>query len=201
MATKDELVCSKLHLFSDEFPRWGWRKAHWFLTKEGLVINRKKVQRLWREEGLKVPYKSKKKCCRGKGDVKLKAMQTNHVWAADFQTDETSDGSPLRFLNVVDEYTKENLLQYVDRSITAVMVVELLDQIVGERGEPQFVRFDNGPEFTADAVTKWCAGKTTNTNFIEPGSPWQNAYIESFNGRFRTRFLTLNYSIRYSKHE
>ena len=82
-------------------------------------------------------------------------------------------------------------MQYVDRSITAVMVVELLDQIVGERGEPQFVRFDNGPEFTADAITKWCADKTTNTNFIEPGSPWQNAYIESFNGRFRDEVLDI----------
>jgi len=191
MPSKDELLRSKLHWFSDEFPRSGWRKAHWYLTNDGLVINRKKVQRLWREEGLKVPYKSKKKCRRGKGDVKLKAMQMNHVWAADFQTDETSDGRQLKFFNVVDEYTKENLLQYVDGSITSVMVVELLDQIVGERGEPQFVRFDNGPEFTADVVTKWCAGKTTNTNFIEPGSPWQNAYIESFNGRFRDEVLNI----------
>jgi len=191
MATKDELLRNKLHEFSDEFKRWGWRKAHWYLTKDGSVINRKKIQRLWREEGLKVPYKSKKKCRRGKGDVKLKAMQMNHVWAADFQTDQTSDGRQLKFFNVVDEYTKENILQYVDRSITAVMVVELLDQIVGERGEPQFVRFDNGPEFTADAITKWCADKTTKTNFIEPGSPWQNAYIESFNGRFRDEVLDI----------
>jgi len=191
MSTKDELLCSKLHAFSVEFPRWGWRKAHWCLTQDGSVVNRKKIQRLWREEGLKVPYKSKKKCRRGKGDVKLKALQPDHVWAADFQTDETSDGRQLRFFNVVDEYTKENLLQYVDRSITADKVVELLDQIIAERGEPQFVRFDNGPEFTANAITKWCADKTTNTNFIEPGSPWQNAYIESFNGRFRDEILNV----------
>ena len=118
MSTKDELLRGKLHEFSVEFPRWGWRKAHWCLTRQGSVVNRKKIQRLWRAEGLKVPYKSKKKCRRGKGDVKLKALRMNHVWAADFQTDQTSDGRQLRFFNVVDEYTKENLLQYVDRSIT-----------------------------------------------------------------------------------
>jgi len=121
-----------------------------------------------------VPYMSKMKCRRGKGDVKLNAMQPNHVWAADFQTDETRDGSQLRFLNVVDEYTEESLLQYVDRSIAACKVVELFDQIVAERGEPQFVRLVNGPEFTAYAVTKWRADKAANTNFIETGSPWQN---------------------------
>ena len=85
MSTKDELLRSKLHEFSVEFPRWGWRKAHWCLTQDGSVVNRKKIQRLWREEGLKVPYKSKKKCRRGKGDVKLKAMKMNHVWAAIFR--------------------------------------------------------------------------------------------------------------------
>jgi len=89
------------------------------------------------------------------------------------------------------ESTKENLLQHVDRSITADQVVELLDQIVAVRGEPQFVRFDNGPEFTSAAIVKWCANKTTNTNFIEPSSPWQNAYIESFNGRFRDEVLNV----------
>ena len=113
MATKDELLGSKLQGFSLQFPRWGWRKAHWYLSREGTVVNRKKIQRLWREEGLKGLYKSKKKRRRGKGEIKLKAMQTNHVWAADFQTDETSGGGQLRFFNVVDEYTKENLLQYV----------------------------------------------------------------------------------------
>ena len=155
------------------------------------MVNRKKIQPLWREEGLKVPYKSKKKRRRGKGEIKLKAMQANHVWAPDFQTDETSDGGQLRFFNVVDEYTKVNLLQYVDRSITAVKVVASLDQIIAQRGEPQFVRLDNGPAFTADAIAKWCADKTTKTNFIEPGSPWQNAYIESFNGRFRDEVLNV----------
>ena len=172
MATKDELLGSKLQGFSLQFPRWGWRKSHWYLSREGTVVNRKKIQRLWREEGLKGPYKSKKKRRRGKGEIKLKAMQTNHVWAADFQTDETSGGGQLRFFNVVDEYTKENLLQYVDRSITAVKVVASLDQIIAERGEPQFVRLGNGAEFTADAIAKWCADKITKTNFIEPGSPW-----------------------------
>ena len=148
------------------------------------MVNRKKIPRLWREEGLKVPYKLQKKRRRGKGGVKLKAAQTSHVWAADFQTDETSNGGQLRFFNVVDEYTKENLLQYVDRSITADQVAQLFDQLVAERGEPQFVRLENGPELTADAIAKWCADKRTNTNFIEPGSPWQNGYIEPCNGRF-----------------
>jgi len=138
-----------------------------------------------------VPHKSTKKCRRGKGDVKLKATQMNHVWAANFQTDETSNGSQLRFSNIVDEYTKEKLLQYVDGSIKADKVVESLDQIVAERGEPQFVRLDNGPEFTTDVITKSCADKMTNTNFIEPGSPWQYAYIESFDGRFRDEILNV----------
>ena len=98
MGIKDDLLRSKLHAFYDEFKKWGWRKAYWYLTKDGSVINRKKIQRLWRDEGLKVSYKSKKKCRRGKGDVKLKAMKMDHVWAADFQTDQTSDGRQLNFL-------------------------------------------------------------------------------------------------------
>ena len=180
-----------LRAFSRERPRWGWRRAAAQLRREGWRINNKRVHRLWREEGLKVPYRKRKKPHRGIG-THVGAMcpiAPNALWALDFQFDTTVDGRILKLLNVVDEYTRECPAIVVERSIDADKVVATLDKIAGERGVPAFVRFDNGPEFIARAVADWCRFNGVDTVFIDPGSPWQNAWIESFNGRLRDEFL------------
>jgi putative transposase len=180
-----------LRAFSTERPRWGWRRAAKQLRRERRRVNNKRVHRLWREEGLKVPYRKRKKPHRGIG-THVGAMcpiAPNALWALDFQFDTTVDGRILKLLNVVDEFTRECPAIVVDRSIDADKVVATLDKIAGERGAPAFVRFDNGPEFIARAVADWCRFNDVDTVFIDPGSPWQNAWIESFNGRLRDEFL------------
>jgi putative transposase len=159
--------------------------------REGWRVNNERIQRLWREEGLKVPYKKRKKPLRGVG-VHVGAMSPmcpNALWALDFQFDTTEDNRTLKLLNVIDEYTRECPAIVVDRSIDADKVVATLDRLAAKRGAPAYLRFDNGPEFIALAVADWCRFNGVGTIFIDPGSPWQNAWIESFNGRLRDEFL------------
>jgi putative transposase len=177
--------------FARRRPRWGWRRAAVQARKDGWAVNDKRVHRLWRAEGLRVPYRKKKRPLRGIG-VAVAAMcpvRPNVVWALDFQFDQTGDGRMLKLLNVIDEYTRECLAIDVDRSIDADGVVRCLERLAGQRGAPTYVRFDNGPEFIAYAVADWCRFHDTGTVFIDPGSPWQNAWIESFNGRLRDEYL------------
>ena len=180
-----------LRAFSRERPRGGWRRAAKRLRGEGRNINNKRVQRLWREEGLKVPYRKRKKPHRGIGTAvgAMCPIAPNALWGLDFAFDTTVDGRILKLLNVVDEFTRECPAIVVDRSIDADKVVATLDKIAAVRGTPAYVRFDNGPEFIARAVADWCRFKGVGTVFIDPGSPWQNAWIESFNGRLRDEFL------------
>ncbi len=169
----------------------GWRRAAKALRREGRHINNKRVQRLWREEGLRVPYRKRKKPLRGIG-TRVGAMSLivpNALWALDFQFDTTEDNRTLKLLNVIDEFTRECPASGVERSIDADRVVATLDRLVVERGAPAFVRFDNGPEFIAHAVADWCRFNGVGAVFIDPGSPWQNAWIESFNGRPRDELL------------
>jgi putative transposase len=180
-----------LRAFAVERPRWGWRRAAKGLRREGWAVNDKRVQRLWRDEGLKVPYRRRKRPHRGVG-VRVGAMcpaRPNALWALDFQFDVTVDGRILKLLNIVDEYTRECPAIVVDRHIDADRVVATLDRLTLERGTPAYVRFDNGPEFIAAAVADWCRFNSVSSVFIDPGSPWQNAWIESFNGRLRDEFL------------
>ena len=177
--------------FSRERPRWGWRRAAKAAREAGFRANHKRIHRLWRDEGLRVPYRKKKRPLRGIG-VPVGAMcpiRPDVVWALDFQFDQTSDGRLLKLLNVIDEYARECLAIDVGRSIDADAVVTCLERIAHERGTPAYVRFDHGPEFIAYAVADWCRFNGTGTVFIDPGSPWQNAWIESFNGRLRDEFL------------
>ena len=180
-----------LRAFSIERPRWGWRRAYVAARDAGYRVNHKRVQRLWRDEGLKVPYKKRKKPLRGIGTSvgAFCPIRPNVVWAADFQFDQTRDGRILKMLNIVDEFTREALSTETDRSIDADHVVAVLDKIAGERGFPAYLRFDNGPEFVAYAVADWCRFNEAETVFIDPGSPWQNAFVESFNGRMRDEHL------------
>jgi putative transposase len=181
-----------LRQFSVDRPRWGWRRALVAAREAGFRVNHKKVHRLWREEGLKVPYRKRKRPLRGIG-VKVGAfcpIAPDVVWAMDFQFDQTEDARTLKLFNVVDEFTRECLAIEVERSIDADYVVRVLDRLARERGvAPRYVRFDHGPEFIAYAVADWCRFNGTGTVFIDPGCPWQNGFVESFNGRLRDEYL------------
>ncbi|OBG91816.1 integrase [Mycobacterium sp. E136] len=180
-----------LRRFSTERPRWGWRRAAKMARRADWKVNNKRIRRLWREEGLRVPQRRKKKRLTGI-DVTVGAMapiRPNAVRAMDFQFDTTADGRTLKMLNVIDEFTREALAIEVNRSIDADGVVEVLDRLTVQHGAPTYVRFDNGPEFVAQAVNDWCQFNSTASLFIDPGSPWQNTWIESFNGRLRDELL------------
>ena len=192
LAPDDQALRRALRKISEQRPRWGYRRAHAHLLSEGWSLNRKRVQRIWREEGLRVPAKTKKRRRLGESTVpakRLKAEHLNHVWALDYQHDATSDGRELKFLNVVDEFTREALAIEVDRSINAEETVAVLGRLAAERGSPAHIRCDNGPELTAAVLREWCRHGSTGTAYIEPGSPWQNPYVESFNSRLRDELL------------
>ena len=191
-APEDQALRARLRKISEERPRWGYRRAHAHLLSEGLSVNRKRVQRIWREEGLRVPARAKKRRRLGDSTVpakRLRAERPNHVWALDFQHDASSDGRELKFLNVVDEFTREALAIVVERSINAEETVAVLERLAAKRGVPANIRADNGPELIARVLREWCRQSRTDTAYIEPGSPWQNPYVESFNARLRDELL------------
>jgi transposase InsO family protein len=155
-------------------------------------VNHKHVQRIWREEGLKVPQKQPKRRRLWLNDgscIRLRPQYKNHVWSYDFVADRTSDGRPIRMLTIIDEYTRECLAIKVDRTLKAFDVIEQLADLFVARGTPDFIRSDNGSEFTALVVRGWLERLGVRTLYIEPGSPWENGYIESFNGKFRDELL------------
>lgn len=194
VASDDQALRRRLRKISEDRPRWGYRRAHGHLLSEGFSLNRKRVQRIWREEGLRVPAKAKKRRRLGQSTTaadRLKAEYPNHVWALDYQHDATEDGRELKFLNIVDEFTREALAIEVDRSINAEETVAVLEHLAAKRGAPANIRSDNGPELTAAVLREWCRRRSTATACIEPGSPWQNAYVESFNSRLRDELLSV----------
>ncbi len=180
----------RLRQIGRRHPRWGWKRAHQLLRREGHEINRKRTQRLWREEGLRRPCPARRKRQRPPDGQELRrATHPNDVWAMDFQFDETADQRRLKLLNIVDEFTREALRMRVERSCTADEVVAEIEKLVADRGAPKHLRMDNGPEFVAWALRDWCRLSGTGTIFIEPGSPWENPFVESFNGRVRDEHL------------
>ena len=195
---RDDALRERLRTLSGEHPRWGYRLAWGAVREEGWAVNRKKIQRLWREEGLRVPQRKRKRLRLGESTVPAKRLRAerperpNHVWAIDFQFDTTTDGRTLKLLHVVDEHTREALAIRVARSIDADHAVRVLDAIVRERGTaPELVRMDNGPEMTANAVRDWCRLGGSGRSFIEPGSRWQNPFVESFGSRVRDEVLSV----------
>lgn len=193
MPAAEEKLRRWLRRFARQHPRLGWRKAHDVVRREGFLVNHKRLRRLWREEGLRRPPPRRNKRRRpGSSDgTLLRAEYPNHVWALDFQFDETADGRRLKLLNIVDEHTREALAMDVHRSIDADHVVAVIDRLVAERGAPKHLRMDNGPELIAWALRDWCRLSGLGTIYIEPGSPWENPWIESFNGRARDELLNV----------
>jgi putative transposase len=162
------------------------------LHAEGWRVNHKRVERLWRQEGLKVPQKQPKRRRLWLNDgscVRLRAAYEDHVWSYDFVADRTSDGRAFRMLTIVDEHTRESLAIDVARKLKSEDVLERLSDLFICRGVPKYIRSDNGPEFTANKVREWLTSVEVQTLFIEPGSPWENGYIESFNGKLRDELL------------
>lgn len=175
-----------------EYGRYGYRRITAMLKEEGWKVNHKRVERIWREEGLKVPKRQPKRRRLWFNDgscVRLRPEYRNHVWSYDFLAERTSDGRAMRMLNIIDEYTKECLAIKVGRKITASDVIDTLADIFIQRGSPEFIRSDNGPEFVAELLRQWLKDLGVQTAYIEPGSPWENGYIESFNGKFRDELL------------
>ena len=164
--------------------------AHRLLLREGWAINRKRIRRLWRDEGLRRPPACRKRR-RGPGGERRRATRPNEVWAADFQFDETADGRRLKLLNIVDEFTREAVAMRVGRSCDADDVVATIEALVAERGAPAHLRMDNGPELVAWALRDWCRLAATGTIYIDAGSPWQTPWVESFNGRARVELLNV----------
>ena len=191
----DRQLRARLRAFAKRHPRWGYRRAHAVLVREGHHVNRKKIQRLWREEGLRVPQKRRKRQRMGVSTTpadRLAATHPDHVWAIDFQFDVTASGRVLKLLHVVDEFTRESLSDLVAHSIDADATVACLERIVASRGtHPDFVRCDNGPELTANALRDWCRFSGAGTSYIEPGSPWQNPWVESYASRMRDELLAI----------
>jgi len=193
LADDDERLRKRLREISAGHPRWGYRRAHAQLLVEGFDHNRKRTQRIWREEGLRVPEKARKRRRLGESTAaadRLRAERPNDVWALDFCHDATTDGRELKFLNVVDEFTREALAIECARSIDADETVAILKRLVAQRGSaPANLRADNGPELTARVLAEWCKSGLTATAYIDPGAPWQNAWVESFNARLHDVLL------------
>ena len=178
--------------FAMTYGRYGYRRVTALLRREGWRVNHERVERLWRREGLKVPQKQPKRGRLWLNDgscLRLRPEHRKHVWSYDFVADRTHDGRPLRMLTIVDEYTRECLTIDVARRLGSNDVLERLADLMVERGTPDYIRSDNGPEFTAHAVRGWLERVGVKTLFIEPGSPWENGYVESFNGKFRDELL------------
>jgi len=175
-----------------EYGRYGYRRITALLRNEGWRVNHKRVERIWREEGLKVPKRQPKRRRLWFNDgscLRLRPGYKNHVWSYDFVAERTSDGKAVRMLNIIDEYSRECLAISVGRKITASNVIDTLADLFLEHGRPKFIRSDNGPEFVAELIRGWLKDLGVQTAFIEPGSPWENGYIESFNGKFRDELL------------
>ncbi len=190
-ADPDAALRDWLRQWVKDHPRRGFRNAYWDARGEGWAMNHKKIQRLWREEGLRVPQRRRRKRTGTSNALQPTADAPNRVWAVDFQFDATTDGRPVKIVSVIDEHTRECLGGLVARSVTAEVLIDELDRLAVQRGYPAVLRCDNGPELACTAMADW-AGERVGLAFIPPGEPWRNGYVESFNGRVRDECLNIN---------
>ena len=178
--------------YASRYGRYGYRRILALLWDDGWVVNHKRMERIWRQEGLKVPRKQPKRGRLWLSDgscLRLRPCWPNHVWSYDFVMARTHDGKAFRMLTIIDEYTRECLAIEVSRHFDADAVLYRLTELFVSRRPPDYIRSDNGPEFTARAVREWLSRVGVKTLYIEPGSPWENGYNESFNGKLRDELL------------
>ncbi|HFP8107935.1 TPA: IS3 family transposase, partial [Enterococcus faecium] len=200
VADPDRALREWLRAWAKDHPRYGYRRAYHDARAEGWVVNHKKIQRLWRDEGLRVPQRRRRKRVGSSTVDAPTADAPNVVWAVDFQFDADEHGRPIKICSIVDEHTRECIGGLVERSITADRLTAHLEDLVAARGAPAVLRSDNGPEFISEAMADW-AGTRTGLSYIPPGSPWRNGYVESFNSRIRDECLNINsfYSLLHAQ--
>jgi transposase InsO family protein len=201
----EETLTEHIIQLASQYGRYGYRRITAMLRNDGWRVNHKRVERIWSKEGLKVPAKQPKRSRLWLNDgscVRLRPQYPDHVWSYDFVQDRTHNGRAFRILNIIDEYTRECLASHVSRNIRHGDVQECLTELFCQRGVPVHLRSDNGPEFTAKMLRKWLSKLNVGTLFIEPGSPWENGYVESFNGRMRDELLDreIFYTVKEAKH-
>jgi len=192
IADDEPRLVKRMVELASQYGRYGYRLITGMLRNEGWKVNHKRIERLWRREGLKIPQKQPRRRRLWLNDgscVRLRPAYVNHVWSYDFVQDRTADGRAFRMLTLIDEYSRECLAIDVARRLTSEDVLERLSDLFVRRGVPAHIRSDNGPEFTAKKVTQWLERVDVKTLFIEPGSPWENGYNESFNGTLRYELL------------
>ena len=191
-APDERRLIAEMHRLALAWPRFGYRRITVLLRQDGWRVNIKRVHRLWKAEGLQIRRKARKRRRLGHGGNachRRRPRHKDHVWSYDFVSDRTEGGGRLRLLTVVDEYTRECLTIEVGRRLTGGDVVEVLEELFATRGRPGYLRSDNRPEFASKAVRKWLKSQQVGTLFIEPGAPWENGYVESFNGKLRDECL------------
>ncbi len=188
---EDALTAAIIQL-ATKYGRYGYRRIRQMLKADGWKVNGKRVYRIWRREGLKVPAKQPKRGRLWLNDgscIRLRPERPNHVWSYDFVQDRTQDGRPFRMLTVIDEFTRGCLAIVVARRLRSDDVLQCLSDLFVAHGPPEHIRSDNGPEFTSQIVRDWLGRIGVTTLYIEPGSPWENGYNESFNGKLRDELL------------
>lgn len=187
----DAVIIQKLRDIAAKNKRFGYRRAHWELNKQQ-VVNHKRVQRLWQQAGLQLVKPARRRRETAEPDRSpLQAEHPNHVWTYDFMEDSTADGRTVRLLTLLDEFTRECLAIEAARNFPSAKVLPVLARVIAQRGRPAFIRSDNGSEFIAHDLCAWCYHQAIDTHHIDPGSPWQNGFAESFNGHFRDECLNL----------
>jgi putative transposase len=199
---EEQVLRGDIVRLAGKYGRYGYRRITALLRAEGWVVNHKRVERIWREEGLKVPSKQPKRGRLYLNDgscIRLRPCFKNHVWSYDFVYDRLYKGKKIRMLTVIDEYTRKCLAIRVGSSLKSDDVLDTLSTLFITEGVPEYIRSDNGSEFTAKITREWIASVGVKTAFIEPGSPWENGYNESFNGKLRDELL--NGEIFYSLKE
>jgi putative transposase len=197
---EDALTQAIIQLAS-EYGRYGYRRITALLKRAGWQVGKDRVERIWRREGLKVPKKQKPRGRLWLNDgscVRLRPAHENHVWSYDFMSARTHDGRSVRILNLIDEYTRESLLIRAERRWSSAKVISAMADVMVWKGVPEHIRSDNGPEFVAKDLRKWLENTGAKTLYIEPGSPWENGYCESFNSKLRDEFFNgeMFYSIK-----
>ena len=198
----EEVLRADLIRLASQYGRYGYRRIHALLQIEGWRVNHKKIERIWKEEGLKVPQRQSRKGRLYLNDgscIRLRPSWKNHVWSYDFVADRLFNGKKIRMLTLIDEYTRKCLALEVDYRLTSQDVLDILKEVFVREGLPDYIRSDNGSEFTATQVKEWLGSLGVKTAYIEPGSPWENGYNESFNGKLRDELL--NGEVFYSLKE